>query len=184
MKNTLSRFPFGVSPNPHNVPVGAAEPIYRAPMRARAMNAEREAGASFGLEYGVVGTGDALEGIPASLHQAIEETRGRYGEKAGRMLRTFAELPERTLVWTRAHGFFRLGRISGPWRYDGSNAARQVGIHNVRPADWLERPFGDDEVPVAVSATFARGGRNFQRIHDAGAEQRTVELWTEHGGGR
>jgi hypothetical protein len=32
-------------------------------------------------------------------------------------------------------------------------------------------------VPVAVAATFARGGRNFQRTHDAAAERRTVELW-------
>jgi hypothetical protein len=39
---------------------------------------------------------------------------------------------------------------------------------------------GDDEVPAAVVATFARGGRNLQRIHDADAERRTAELWAEH----
>jgi len=39
---------------------------------------------------------------------------------------------------------------------------------------WLDRPFGPDEVPVAVAATFARGGRNFQRTHDAAAERRTA----------
>jgi hypothetical protein len=50
----------------------------------------------------------------------------------------------------------------------------------VRPAQWLERPFADDEVPAAVARTFARGGRNLQRIHDADAERRTAELWAEH----
>jgi hypothetical protein len=29
--------------------------------------------------------------------------------------------------------------------------------------------------------TFARGGRNLQRVNDAGAERRTGELWDEHG---
>lgn len=57
-----------------------------------------------------------------------------------------------------------------------------VGIHNVRPAQWLPRPFGEDEVPPGVSATFARGGRNLQRTHDAAAERRTAELWDKWGG--
>ena len=52
-----------------------------------------------------------------------------------------------------------------------------VGIHHVRPAHWLDRPLDAREVPVAVAATFARGGRNFQRIHDAPAERRTSTLW-------
>jgi len=41
----------------------------------------------------------------------------------------------------------------------------------------LERPFGEDEVPAAVAETFARGGRNLQRTHDATAERRTAALW-------
>jgi hypothetical protein len=184
MKNTLSRFPFGVRPNPDNVPVGAAEPIYRAPMRARTIDAGRDAGASFGLENDLVGIGDPLDQAPERLDEAIEATRVRYGEKAARMLRSFAELPEGTLVWTRAHGLFHLGRISGPWRYEDSSDAREVGIHNVRPADWLDRAFGEDEAPAAVSATFARGGRNFQRTHDAVAERRTAELWAAYKGDR
>jgi len=85
-----------------------------------------------------------------------------------------------TFVWTKADGFFHLGRISGAWRYEDSRDAREVGIHHVRPAKWLARPFGDDEVPTAVAETFARGGRNFQRTHDANAERRTAELWAAH----
>lgn len=157
-----------------------AEPIYRAPMRARAIDAPADAGAAFGLEHGLVGTGDALDRRPATLDDAVEAARARYGDKAARMLRRFAELPDGTFVWTKADGFFHLGRISGAWRYEDSRDAREVGIHHVRPAKWLARPFGDDEVPTAVAETFARGGRNFQRTHDANAERRTAELWAEH----
>jgi len=32
-------------------------------------------------------------------------------------------------------------------------------------------------VPRAVTATFARRGRNFQRNHDEEAERLTAELW-------
>ena len=137
-----------------------ARPIYRAPMRPRDRDAPQGAGAEFGLEHSLVGIGDV---------------RGAKGE---RMLRRFADLPDGSLVWTRASdGSYRLGRIAGACRHDDSPAARAVGIHNVRPATWLDRPFGDDEVPTAVIDTFARGGRNFQRTHDELAERETAELW-------
>jgi hypothetical protein len=43
------------------------------------------------------------------------------------MLRRFAELPDGTLVWTTASdGSYRLGRITGPWRYDNSAAANET----------------------------------------------------------
>lgn len=136
------------------------EPIYRAPMRARDHDAPPGAGARFGLEHGVVGIGSGT------------------GEKAARMLRRFAELPDGTFVWTRTEdGLFHLGRIDGPYRRDDSEAARAVGIGHVRRTAWLERPFSDDEVPADVAATFARGGRNLQRTHSASAERRTAELW-------
>ena len=151
-------------------------------MRARHREVAAGAGAERGVERGLVGTGDALDPAPATLDEAIAAARDAYGEKAARMLERFAELPDGTFVWTRgADGMYHLGRIVGPWRYDDSRAAREVGIHHVRPTKWLERPFGEDEVPAAVAATFARGGRNLQRTHDAGAERRTAALWDEHG---
>ena len=107
-------------------------------MRARDRDAPHGAGAEHGVDHGLVGIGDA------------------HGDKADRMLRRFAELPDGVFVWTRvADGTYRLGRIAGPWRYDDSPAARAVGIHHVRPAEWLDRPFGEHEVPPAVAATFA-----------------------------
>ena len=150
-------------------------------MRARDRDAPGGSGAAFGLDRGLVGIGDALPSPPASLDDAVEAATEAHGAKAGRMLRRFAELPDGAPVWTRdASGAYRLGRIAGPWRYDDSAEARETGIHHVRTATWLERPFGDDEVPPGVAATFARGGRNLQRIHGEHAEQRTAELWDEH----
>lgn len=153
-------------------------PIYRAPMRSRASAAPAGAGAEHGVVNGLVGIGERLAMTPATLDEAVAALAERCGTKAGRMLRRFAQLPDGTSVWTRLRdGSYRLGRIAGPWRYDDSAAARAVGIHHVRPARWLQRPFGEHEVPAAVAATFARGGRNLQRTHDAGAERRTAELW-------
>jgi hypothetical protein len=154
-------------------------PIYRAPMRARDRDCEPGAGADHGLEHGLVGIGDVLETAPATLQEAVTAAAEAHGEKAGRMLERFAAIPDGTFVWTRAStGMFHLGRISGPWRYDASDAARAVGIPHVRPATWLDRAFGPDDVPAAVAETFARGGRNLQRTHSERAERRTAELWT------
>jgi hypothetical protein len=128
--------------------------IYRAPMRARDRDdLPRGVGAEYGLEHGLVGIG-----------RASDRARER-----------FASLADDSFVWTQdSAGFFHLGRIAGPCRED-ANAA---GLEHVRPAAWLDRPFGPDEVPPAVAATFARGGRNFQRTHDAHAERLTAELWS------
>ena len=94
------------------------------------------------------------------------------------MLRRFAEVADGALVWTRRRdGAHHLGRLAGSWRYDDSAAARAVGIHHVRPVDWLDRPVADDDVPPAVAHTFARGGRNFQRTHDVAAERASAALW-------
>jgi hypothetical protein len=157
-------------------------PIYRAPMRARDRDAAPGAGASFALSHGVVGTGDALDAAPATLPDAVAAATAAHGEKAGRMLSRFADMPDGTFVWTRtADGAFRLGRIAGPWRYEDSRAAREVGIHHVRPARWLDRAFTADEAPARVAYAFSRGGRNLQRIRDSDAERRTAELWEAEG---
>lgn len=135
-------------------------PIYRAPMRARDRDTPQGEGAEICIERGVVGIGAAND------------------ERSARRLHRFAEVPDGAFVWTRTRdGAYRLGRLAGPCRDDGRAAAQAVGLSHVRPAEWLDHPFGDDEVPPAVAATFARGGRNFQRIHDETAEWLTASLW-------
>ena len=128
-------------------------------MRARDFDLPSGAGADVGLAHDLVGIGDVAE----------------------RAVARFAELPDGTFVWTRSSdGLFHLGRIAGP-RDDGAGAALAVGLRHVRPAAWLDRPLRKDEVPPAVAAAFARGGRNLQRTHDDDAEQRTAELWANGG---
>ena len=135
-------------------------PTYRAPMRARDRDLPPGTGAEHGIARGLVGIGDSP------------------GEKGERMVGSFAGVDEASFVWTRStDGRYHLGRIRGPWRFDDSPEARATGIVHVRPATWLERSFDETEVPVAVAATFARGGRNFQRTHDEAAERETEQLW-------
>ncbi len=148
-------------------------------MRARDLDARPGAGAELGLAKGMVGIGDALPVVPGSLDDAVAAATDAHGAKAGRNLHRFAALPDGAFVWTRVgDGSYRLGRIAGPWRYDASPAARTVGIHHVRPTRWLDRPFGADEVPAAVAETFARGGRNLQRIHGDAVGERTAAAWS------
>ena len=150
-------------------------------MRARDRDLAAGAGAARGVQRGLVGIGDALATVPQDLDDAITMAAAEHGEKAGRMLQRFAGLPIDTLVWTRGpDGAFHLGRISGSWRYDEESGAQEVGIHHVRPTRWLAQSFGAGSVPPAVAATFARGGRNLQRINDVPAEQQSAELWRKY----
>jgi hypothetical protein len=129
-------------------------------MRARDLDVPAGEGAEYGVANGLVGIGPG------------------QGDKAARMLHAFATLPEGVFVWTRDRaGGYRLGRITGPLREDGSAGARATGMGHVRPARWLDRVFSESEVPEAVARTFARGGRNLQRIRDVDAQRRTAGLW-------
>jgi hypothetical protein len=147
-------------------------------MRSRTHDAPPGAGADFGIATGVVGIGEPVEARPSTLAEAVLAVMQAHGAKAGRMLHHFAGLPDGAFVWTRqCDGTYRVGRITGPWRYEDSRGARAVGIHHVRPVVWLPQRFGERDVPAAVAGTFARGGRNFQRIHDRDAERQTLEVW-------
>src|SRR3954452_12666890 len=107
-------------------------------MRARDRDLAPGEGARYGLEHGLIGIGAARD----------------------RQVARFADVPEGEFVWARDEaGHYWLGPVAGPCR-DHDSA---VGLRHVRDATWLERPFGPDETPAAVVATFARGGRNFQR---------------------
>lgn len=154
--------------------------IYRAPMRARSIDLPPFEGARFGVERDLAGIGEAVEPTPESVEEAVQRLAAEHNAKAGRMLERFAGLPDGTFVWTRTEEeAYRLGRIAGPWRYDGSTAALRVGIPHVRPTRWAGRELHWSETPAAVVATFDRGGRNFQRIHDAEAERLTTALWEQ-----
>lgn len=150
--------------------------VFRAPMRPRDRDIPPGAGADFGVAHAVVGIGDVLCPVPATVADAVTTAGG----KSGRMIRRFAHLPDGTFVWTyTSDGSYRLGRIVGPWRYDDSPRAAAIGIHHVRSTEWLEDEFDVEQAPIAVGETFARGGRNLQRIHDTAAERETELLWRD-----
>jgi hypothetical protein len=67
-------------------------------MRARAIDAAPDAGAAFGLEHGLVGTGEALAEPPSNLDEAVAAAEAHHGEKTARMLRSFGSLPDGTFV--------------------------------------------------------------------------------------
>ena len=132
------------------------DPVFRAPMRARTHDAPAGAGAEHGVAHGSVGIGDTAEA----------------------RISRFAAVPDGAFVWTRdTDGTYWVGRIAGPLRPADPAAHDAAGLTHVRAADWRDRPFGEHDVPAGIAATFARGGRNFQRTHGDAVERRTAELW-------
>jgi len=152
---------------------GAA--VLRAPMRARDRpDVPAGTGAAFGLRHGVVGIGGTLDPPPADLDDALARAPTL---RARRQLERFADVPEGAFLWTRdPNGHSWLGRVTGPWRYETSAAARACGIHHVRSATWADRPVPDPDVPAAVRRSFDRGGLNLQRIREADVRS-VAALW-------
>ena len=98
-------------------------------------------------------------------------------ERAERRLERFAAAPDGTYVWTRDQSGFHLGRLTGPWRRDDSEAAVAADLVHVRPCEWLDEPVDPALVPEQVSYAFSRGGRNLQRIGTPGAGEATRDTW-------
>ena len=84
--------------------------------------------------------------------------------------------PDGSLVWTRGpEGLYRLGRLTGSYFYDADG--ENVDLVHVRPCRWLDPPVDESRCPAAVVATFRRGGRNFQQIHDDRVGEESMRLW-------
>lgn len=140
-------------------------PVYRAPMRSRLDDVDAVLALERALALGVVGIGGRLHEPPATLADAVVATYETHGERAAARLRRFAEVEDGAQVWTRADGDYLVGTIDSGWRYDASPEAHDADLVHVRDCTWSTP---DDGVPDAVLATFARGGRNFQRIRALG----------------
>ncbi|MDG5485993.1 GAF domain-containing protein [Mycolicibacterium gadium] len=134
--------------------------VYRAPMRSRRDDIDPRSTVGRALAKGVVGFGDA----------------GADDDRLDRRVARFADVADGSFVWTRdADGLFWLGRIEGPLFYDDAGAA--VDLVHVRRCRWIAEPVLEPEVPSAVLATFARGGRNFQQTHDPEVGEQTAAIW-------
>ncbi|WP_091233529.1 GAF domain-containing protein [Microbacterium sp. 3J1] len=130
------------------------------------------------LRRGICGVGGRVDAAPVSLEAALAAVDRRHGERMARRLERFAAVPEGAFVWTRdLDGLFWLGRLTGSWRYDGSSDALGCDLVHVRPCDWLADPMAPGRVPTGVLQSFARGGRNWQRIHAGDASPLSAAIW-------
>jgi len=126
------------------------------------------------------GFGGLLTPPPANLPTALALADECYGARFARRIARFADVPPRSLVWTRdTDGLFWLGRIEGPYFYDAQDEAAAVDLVHVRPCTWLSTPLLESGVPAAVIATFGRGGRNFQQTHDPNVGPDSARIWDE-----
>jgi hypothetical protein len=126
----------------------------------------------------VCGCGGTLRPPPADLDTAVARAAEQYDLRLARRIGRFAAVGEGSFVWTRDDDhLFWLGCIQGSWRYDGDERAAAVDLVHVRPCAWANAPVLASEVPGAVLATFGRGGRNFQRIHDPRVAAQTTDIW-------
>lgn len=157
--------------------------MFRAPMRSRDPGVADGAAVDRALTFGICGMGGRLEPPPESLTEALVGMDAAYGERAASRLERFAEAAEGFFVWTRdAQGFLWLGRAGGGWRYDAAAEAIAVDLVHVRSCDWLADPVPDDRAPAPVLATFARGGRNWQRIRARDALPLSARIWRDRRG--
>lgn len=139
--------------------------VLRAPMRSRDDTVDHAAAVRWALTESVCGIGGRLSRPPHDLADALALVEEEHGPRFAARLRRFAAEPDRTIAWTRDdRGGWWCGRLEGPWRHDDSPGARALDLVHVRPCTWGEVP--DADVPPAVRRSFARGGRNLQRIHD------------------
>lgn len=153
----------------HGVAYPRAMEVYRAPLWSRRDDVDPELALDRALGLGLVGMGGRLSRAPHDLADALALLSSEYDERMARRVERFAAVTAGAQVWTRDRdGRYRRGRLAGAWRYDPDPAALAADLVHVRDADWDEESLDEHRTPAPVVATFARGGRNFQRIHAAG----------------
>lgn len=139
--------------------------VYRAPMRSRGDGVDAGETIQRARRLGLCGFGQ-LARDPAEA------------DRLARRVARFAAIEDGSFVWTRdPNGLYWLGRVCGPYFYDDDASAASVDLVHVRRCDWLTEPRMEPRVPAAVTATFGRGGRNFQQTHDASVGRETQQIW-------
>lgn len=133
--------------------------VYRAPLRSRRDDIDPQATLDRAHALGLCGFG-----------------RHGHGDFLTRRVARLAAVPDGSLVWTRdGDGWYWLGRIDGPYFHDADGDG--VDLVHVRPCTWQSEPVPESRCPAAVLRTFARGGRNFQQIHDHRVAEESERLW-------
>jgi hypothetical protein len=147
-------------------------------MRSRRDDLDPQAALDRALMLSRCGFGGVLTPAPADLDAAVTLAAEQHDDRLARRIERFAAVEAGSFVWTRdGDGLFLLGRIDGPYRYDSAAEAAAVDLVHVRACRWVDTPLSEPAVPPAVVATFGRGGRNFQRTHDADVAAQTQRIW-------
>ncbi len=162
--------------------------LWRTKLRSTLPGVDHAAQVDHCVRGRLIGIGWRMDGLgpdtPLDVAcKRIEDTAG-WGRTPAQTVRRFgsdAQIDD--FVWTRdTHGRYWLCKITGPYRYDGSEAARDVDVHQVRDAAWAPRALNDLEVPGAVIRAFIGTGLSFSRIWDERARALTPYLWEKlHG---
>jgi hypothetical protein len=153
--------------------------VYRAPMSSRRSDVVEGAAVERALTLGLCGLGGSvLDPAPETVAEAVRRISGAGDDRLAARIRRFADAADGSFVWTRdGDGLAWLGRLEGGWFYDASAAATRVDLTNVRPCHWLAAPIADHRLAPGVRLTFARGGKNWQRIRAAGEFEASLRLW-------
>lgn len=158
--------------------------VWRTKLRSTVPRVNHTAQVAHCVEGGLIGIGWRLDelapGTSLDVVVATIEAKSEvgWGRTAAQTVHRFgAEAKIGDFVWTRdTSGRYLLARISGPYRYDISEAAKAVDVHQVRAVEWAP-PLNDLDVPGAVIRCFVGTGSSFSRIHDEGARLLTGWLW-------
>lgn len=151
-------------------------------------DAQRDDARAYCRRAGVVGIGwghwtlKAPDG--ASLEDVLAEIGKIEGWKPGgdTVRRLAQDVKCGDLVWNRdSSGAYWLGRITGPWRFDGSPEASRWDLNNVRDCEWLPRSYRDWEVPGAVVRSFSGRASSFSRVApgERGGWRITELIWEQ-----
>jgi hypothetical protein len=171
---------------------GTVDPptIWRTKLRSLKPGVDHAKQVAYCIDGGRVGIGWGMEGLPsgASLTDVVAAIRSNpergWGPQAASTVRLFGQEAEvGDFIWTRdLEGRFRLARITGEYHYDNSAGASEVDIHQVRQAEWAQRPLGDLEVPGAIIRAFSGTSTSFSRMWNRGARIYTTWIWEKlHG---
>lgn len=137
------------------------------------------------VDGGRVGIGWGIKKLPTgtSLAEVLAAIRATelpgWGRRAASTVRLFGEeAAVGDFVWTRdLEGRFRLGQITGGYRYENSAKAKAVDTHQVRKTAWADQPLSELEVPAAIIRAFSGTSTSFSRMRDLGARLYTGWLW-------
>ncbi len=168
---------------PETTPGPLAATVWRTKLRSTKKGVDHGKQETHCFEHNRVGIGwgvnEVASGAPAGEVIAAIQARPDWGKGSAATVRRFADdVIDGDFIWVRDQlGLYRLGRFSGPYRYENDEVARAVDIHQVRGVEWLPVPLTEIQVPAGVIRSFIGRQSSFSRIHDEATIGYTPVLW-------